>query len=124
MTDVSQEFQIRPSAFWRGATFFQFILPLSMRGLLILLALSYLVLGPILRDSDIVASMIAALLTGLSLIVLLSSAIFGFRLRKNGQLEIHVPSKSRAESEDRIIAGAETDFLIACNRIPFHHYLD
>jgi uncharacterized protein (DUF58 family) len=117
MTDTPKEPQTHTSAFWRGATFLQFILPLSMRGLLILLALSYLILSPILNESDIIASMIAALLGGLCLIVLISSAIFGFRLRKNGQLEIHVPSKSRIGSEDKIIAQAEADFLIACTQI-------
>jgi hypothetical protein len=117
MTDVPLESSNRLNAFWRGATLLQFIFPLSMRGLLILLALAYLVLSPILSESDIVASIIAALLAGLSIIVLLSSTIFGFRLRKGGQFEIHVPVKSRLASEDKIIAQTEADFLIACSNV-------
>ncbi len=96
-----------------AADFLQCIVPLSMRGLLVLLILAYLVLNPIWHRSDIVASALTASLLGMVALSVVTCAVVGMRIRQNLNPTLILPSKSDGNTEERIVSGENSQFLLS-----------
>ena len=110
--DTSPDQSSRVTRLYAIAEALQSAVALSMRGLLVLLLLIYLLLNPILTQSDIVASIIVAALGGLIVTLTSICAIAGYRLKRRLAPELIAPSHSEGMTAEGIFSQKINKFLL------------
>lgn len=99
--------------FYVVADFFQALVPLSMRGLLVLLILCYLFLNPIWNRSDIVATVLGVSLLGLIVLLTIINALSSYSLKRSLNPQLIIPTHSEGRTDDGMVAGAPNVFLLS-----------
>ncbi|MBN8548527.1 MAG: DUF58 domain-containing protein [Deltaproteobacteria bacterium] len=88
---------------------------LTLRGLLVLIFIGLLFLGPVSNDHDIVASIFAYVLLSVLILSISLTVLQGLALRKTLRVSLHAPSEGA--SGEAVVSGASTRFLLRTSKV-------